>query len=52
MERRLIITGECSAGLPASFQTELADHAIQVVGQRGEVLEGFDGFVGSLRILE
>jgi hypothetical protein len=47
---RLAFAGESSAALPVAFQTELVDHAVQVTGQGGKILERFDGFLGALRI--
>jgi hypothetical protein len=38
----------CSAGRPSTVQAELANHAIQVAGQRGKILERVDGFFGAL----
>ena len=45
-------SGEFAAGLVVAFEAELADHAVEVAGQRGEVLEGFDGLLGALRIFD
>ena len=50
--KRLALVGESSAALVVAFQAELADHAVQIAGERGQVLEGFDGLLCALRILD
>ena len=33
------------------FEIELADHAVKIAGERGQIFESLDGFLGALRIL-
>jgi hypothetical protein len=42
--------GEFAAGLVIVVEAELADHAIEVGGEGGEVAEGFDGLLSALGI--
>jgi len=46
-----ILAGVFSTGLIVAIQAEPADHAVQVAGQFGQVLEGFHSFFCALRIL-
>ena len=38
-------------GLVVGFEMKLTNHAIEIAGQGGEVLESLNGFFGTLRIL-
>ncbi len=51
LESGLRFAGKFSADLPGFLKLELANHAIEVAGQRGESFECFDGFFGALRAL-
>jgi len=52
-ECRLAIACKHSAGLTVlPFQAELAMRAVEVDGQGGEILEGFDSLFGGLGILD
>jgi hypothetical protein len=44
--------GKFSAGLPAVFEAELADHAVEVAGEGGEVFERFDSLFGALGVFD
>jgi hypothetical protein len=50
LPHRLAFAGESCAALTVALQTELVDHAVQVTGQGGKILERLDGFLGALRI--
>lgn len=52
MHNRLALAGESSAGLMVVIEAELADHSIQIAGQRGKILQGLDGLLGALRALD
>ena len=43
-------SGEFAAGLGLAVEAELADHAIEVAGEGGEVAEGFNGLLSALGI--
>jgi len=46
---RLAFGGELSAGLPAVFEAELANQAVEIAGQRREVLQGLHGLFRTMR---
>ncbi len=49
-DRGLRFVGVC--GIARRFKVELANHAVELAGQGGEILEGFDGFFGALGIFD
>src|SRR5450631_926202 len=51
MESRIRSADKRVAGLVVGFQMKLTNHAIEIAGQGGEVLESLNGFFGALRIL-